>query len=235
MVTGEATSSGVAQRRRPAVSIPAMSGNGRYAVVCAVALLAVTLAGTRFAARGAISSPPDPGSSGATSTDTGSISTVVRDGDDTPGRLDIRLVRSTLNSATGHATRVRYTVQTLEPFRVSALHPRWRRLVLELDTDGQPGAERHVLISTREGRPSAQLISNATREVLDRLPVRRPRPGVLRVSGSRAQLGARKLFWTADWHRRGDPLCGVVDGWPLTCQDSVPDDGWVRLDRPAWP
>lgn len=217
------------------MSIPALS-RGWYAAVCAIAFLGVTAAGP-FAARGAsdMSHPPDTGSLDNPATDTGSITTVVRDADDTPGRLDIHLVRSTVDSATGHAARVRYTVRTLEPFRVSALHPRWRRLVLELDTDGRPGAERNVLLSTRDGRPSAELISSATREVLARLPVRRLQPGVLRVSGSRAQLGARKLFWTADWHRRGDPLCGEVAGWPLTCQDSVPDNGWLRLDRPAWP
>ncbi len=219
------------------MSIPALSRHGRHVAVCAVALLAVTAAETPFAARGAsdVFHSPDPGSLAPPTADTGSISTVVRDADDTSGRLDIHLVRSAVDSATGRASRVRYTVQTLEPFRVAALHPRWRRLVLELDTDGQPGAERNVLLSTRDGRLSAELISNATREVLDPLPVRRPRPRVLRVSGARAQLGARKLFWTTDWHRRGDPLCGEVDGWPLTCQDSVPDDGWLRLDRPAWP
>jgi hypothetical protein len=165
----------------------------------------------------------------------GSIATVVRDGDDTDGRLDIRSVGSRVDAATGQARRLQYVVRTYEAFQSSSLHHRWRRLALELDTDGQPGAERHVVLSARDGRLSAELVSNATREVLARLRVSHPSPTRVRFSGLRDQLGARKLFWTADWHRRGHPACGGSDGWAVTCQDSVPDDGWLRLDRPAWP
>lgn len=205
------------------------------------ALLLAALAVLPLSAHGVtpVSGQPDSSSSPMAGSLAGnqasSIKTLVRDGDDTAGRLDIRTVRSRVDAASGRASGLQFVVRTYEAFRVSALHRRWRRLVLELDTDGRPGSERNVRISGHEGRLSAELISNATRDVLARLRVRHPAPTVLRISGSRAQLGARKLFWTADWHRRGDPACGNVDGWPRTCQDSVPDDGWLRLDRPAWP
>lgn len=203
-------------------------------LLIALAVLPLSAHGvTRASGHAESSSPSTFGR--LTGTRASSITTLVRDGDDTAGRLDIRTVRSRIDAASGRASGLQYVVRTYEAFRVSALHERWRRLVLELDTDGRPGSERNVRVSGHEGRLSADLISNATREVLARLSVRHPAPTVLRISGSRAQLGARKLFWTADWHRRGDPACGELDGWQLTCQDSVPDDGWLRLDRPAWP
>jgi hypothetical protein len=225
------------------VSIPRLGRDRLPRVRIGVAVLMLSALGalppTAPGASGATDPPDEPSPPAVAepgdTPGTGSITTVVRDGNDTAGALDIRKVRVGADAATGRASRLRYTVRTYEPVQVSTLHPRWRRLVLELDTDGQPGAERNVRLSARDGRLTAELISNATREVLERLRVRHPSPAVLRVRGSRGQLGARKVFWTADWHRRGDRECGELDGWPVSCQDSVPDDGWLRLNRPAWP
>ncbi len=204
----------------------------------AATLLVTTLAAVPASPAGASRASDEAGTSSrspVSGTQASSISTLVLDGDDTSGRLDMRSVRSRVDSATGHASQLQFVVRTYEAFRASALHHRWRRLVLELDTDGRSGSERNVRVSRHDGRLSAELISNATRDVLARLPVSHPSPTVLRISGTRAELGARRLFWTSDWRRRGDSACGEVDGWPLTCQDSVPDDGWLQLDRPAWP
>lgn len=199
------------------------------AVLAACALLVGT-------GRGAAAPEPATGSaSPAARPPTGSITTVVFDPDDTGGPLDVRAVRTHVDAATGHATSVRYTVRTQGAFRTTDLHPRWRRFVLELDTDGQPGSERNVAVFARDGRLVAELESNATREVLAELDVRRTGPGRLQVSGTPEQVGARKVFWSAEWHRRGDDECGSISGWPVSCQDSVPDDGWHRLDRSAWP
>lgn len=165
----------------------------------------------------------------------GSITTVVSDPGDTAGPLDVRTVRTHVDAATGRAHQLRYTVRTTGAFRTAELHRRWRRFVVELDTDGRPGAERNVTIFARDGRLTAELISNATREVLTELDVRRAGRRGVSVSGSPQELGARRVFWTVDWHRRGDAVCGSVGGRPTSCQDSVPDHGWLRLDRPAWP
>ena len=48
--------------------------------------------------------------------------------------------------------------------------------MVELDTDGQRGAERNLRISAHDGEPVAELMSNATRRVIARLPMMRPRP-----------------------------------------------------------
>lgn len=224
----------IPRRRRDRLRV----GRAGLASLLMTAVVALSVTATDAPAATDHADPSSPSAAaGDVSEDaaSGSIATVVRDGDDTAGRLDIRSVRSRVDAATGNARRLQYVVRTYEAFRASSLHHRWRRLVLELDTDGQPGSERHVLLSTRDGRFSAELVSNATREVLDRFRVSHLSPTHLRISGRRDQLGARRLFWTADWHRRGHPTCGASDGWALTCQDSVPDDGWLRLDRPAWP
>jgi hypothetical protein len=201
--------------------------------LCAAALIT----GPLLAGGGSgVAAAEDPSAAAVTARPpTGSITTIVSDPDDTGGPLDVRAVRTAVDAATGHADRVRYTVRTQDAFRTTDLHPRWRRFVLELDTDGQPGSERNVAVFARDGRLVAELESNATREVLAELDVRRTGPRSLQVSGAPEQVGARKVFWSVEWHRRGDDECGSISGWPVSCQDSVPDDGWSRLDRPAWP
>lgn len=201
-------------------------------------LAAVLAACALLPGAGPSAAAPEPvtlAASRAAHVPTGSITTVVSDPDDTGGALDVRAVRTRIDAASGHASWVRYTVRTDDAFRSTDLHPRWRRFVLELDTDGKPGSERNVSVFARKGRLTAELESNATREVLAELAVRRVGPRRIQISGTPEEIGARKVFWTVDWHQRGDSLCGSVGGRPVVCQDSVPDDGWLRLDRPAWP
>jgi hypothetical protein len=163
-----------------------------------------------------------------------SITTRVTDADDTGGPLDIVAVRHRVEGD-DRSARLSFTVRTQRDFEDSELSWRYRHFIVELDTDGQPGAERNVTIFSRDGVLRADLISNATREVIAHLSVVRVDQRTLRVVGPRRLIGVRKIFWTSNYHQTGVPACGWTDGFPITCQDSVPDRGWLRLDKLAWP
>lgn len=161
---------------------------------------------------------------------------VVTDPDDTSGPLDVaRVAHRVRTGERAQRTRISVRVRTFHGFHAGRLHPHRRSLVAELDTDGRPGAERNLRVSARNGEPVAELISNATRKVIRVLPMARPDRRTVVVSGARKWLGARRYFWTVTYHRRDSASCGLAGGYPVWCQDSVPDRGWIRMDRPAWP
>jgi hypothetical protein len=161
--------------------------------------------------------------------------TSVSDAHDTHGALDV-IGASHAVRADGDSAQMRFTVRLAAPIAAADLHRRLRVLVAELDTDGRPGSERNITIYGRDSMLRADLISNATREVLRSLHVRLLGGGqTVRVRGPRKVVGARKIFWYSNYHRTGDPECGWDDGYPITCSDSVPDDGWLRLPGAAWP
>jgi hypothetical protein len=160
--------------------------------------------------------------------------TTLTDADDTDGPLDVAAVSHTVRERTGSAL-VRYRVRLREPVDARALHRRHRHLVAELDVDGRPGSERNLTVYARDGVLRADLISNATREVIRSLPVQLVDAHILQVRAARALIGARRIFWYSNFHWTGHPDCGWDDGHPVTCSDSVPDDGWLHLPRAAWP
>lgn len=161
--------------------------------------------------------------------------TLVSDPDDTHGPLDV-LGASHAVRADGDSGQVRYTVRLAAPIAASDLHRRHRIVVAELDRDGERGSERNITIYGRDSTVRADLISNATREVLRSLHVRLLTGGQsIRVRGPRTAVGARKIFWFSNYHRTGDPNCGWNDGYPITCSDTVPDHRWLRLPAAAWP
>jgi hypothetical protein len=160
--------------------------------------------------------------------------TTITDADDTNGPLDVAAVSHRVRER--HDTALlRFTMHLHEPVDARALQRRHRRLVAELDTDGRSGAERNLTVYTSDGDLRADLISNATREVIRSLPVRFIGEDRLQVRAARGLLGARRIFWHSSFHLAGHPECGWEHGHPVTCSDSVPDDGWLRLPRPAWP
>lgn len=170
--------------------------------------------------------------------DTGPVTyrTVVTDPDDTAGPLDVaRVVHTVRTDERAKRARISFRVRTFSGFAAGRLHPHRRSLVVELDTDGGRGATRNLRISARDGEPVAELISNATRKVITALPISRPNSRTIVVNGARKWLGAREYFWTATYHRPGSRPCGRSQGYPVWCQDSVPERGWIRMDRPAWP
>jgi hypothetical protein len=126
-------------------------------------------------------------------------------------------------------------VRTYTPFVSERLDGRLRNFDLELDRDGVPGSERTINVLDDDGILQAQIVSTATREVLATVSATRPNDRALEISGPRRLLGARSYFWTSNFHTDRAGSCGWADGFPITCQDSVPDHGWLRLDRPAWP
>jgi len=160
--------------------------------------------------------------------------TVTTDPDDTAGALDLAAVEHRIRQAHG-AVRVRWTVRTQHGFDPATLQHRHRRFTVELDTDGEPGAERNVrLVASRTG-VVAEVVSNATRDVVARLSTSRPDRRSLAFTGNPEEVGARRYFWYSDFHARGSRGCGRDDGFAVICQDSAPERGWIRLDSPAWP
>jgi hypothetical protein len=160
--------------------------------------------------------------------------TTLTDADDTPGGLDLAAVSHAVRED-GPDASLRFTVRLHAPFEASTLHRRHRLIVAELDTDGGSGAERNITVYARHGQVHADLISNATREVVRRLRVRQVSDNAVRVRGPRRLIGARRIFWYSLYHRTGHRSCGWDDGFPITCSDSVPDDKWLRLPPAAWP
>jgi hypothetical protein len=164
------------------------------------------------------------------------ITTTVTDGDDTYGRLDISKVTHRIRYTNPRGrVRLAFAIKTYHPFDAGSLDERHRRFVVELDTDGSPGAERNVRISARNGHLSGEVISNATRKIIATLDVARPGAHTLRITGPRRLIGAHRYFVYSDFHAGHSKHCGWYHGYPISCQDDVPGQGWIRLDRPAWP
>ena len=211
-------------RHLPASRALATSG------VCVAALTALA-AGTTTALADAPRSPSAP-------TDRAGVitTTTVTDPDDVDGRFDIASVRHVVSEADHHHVWVSYTVTTYPTWVDLRLDRRFRTFVLELNRDGDRGSEVNVRVSKLDGHIVAELISNATRHVLGRVRVSRPDARSFTISGPRQRLGAHSYFWTSNFHSAAPrTLCGTRGGYPITCQDSVPRDGWIRMNRSAWP
>lgn len=211
-----------------------LSTRSRFAPVAAGLALAtgVSLLTASAPTVAAVPAPAPP-----SRTDDVVSTTTTTDPDDTPGRLDIASVshRVAQLSPPHGAVRVRWTVRTHRDFDPAVLQNRHRRFTLELDTDGQAGAERNIRFVVRGGELVAEVESSATREVIATLPAGVERGRVLSTAGYKGLVGARRYFWYSTYHAAGSPACGRQDGYPVHCQDSVPENGWIRLDRPAWP
>jgi hypothetical protein len=216
--------------RRTVRRAPARTSYGAMGAACSLALAFTTLVPSAPAA--AIPGPRRAAEVPRSTT----ITTTVTDEDDTYGPLDLSRVTHQITYTTLRGrVRLSYAIRTYLPFDAGSLDPRQRRFVLELDTDGQPGSERNVRISSRGGRLTAEVISNASRKVIAIVDVTRPNARTLWITGPRRLIGAHRYFWYSDFHANRSRHCGWSDGYPITCQDDVPDDGWIRLDRPAWP
>ncbi len=162
--------------------------------------------------------------------------TTVTDPDDVDGRFDIASVQHVVSEADRDHVWMSYTVTTLPSWVDARLDRRWRTFVLELNRDGERGSEMNVTVSKRDGHIVAELISNATREVIHDVRVSRADAHTFTISGPRRLVGARSYFWTSNFHADAPhTLCGRQGGYPVTCQDSVPNAGWIRLSKPAWP
>jgi hypothetical protein len=179
---------------------------------------------------GPAGAPPDAGPGTAVVT-----TTITTDPDDTAGRLDLAAVVHRVHQHSDGDVRLRWTVRTRAAFDPRVLRNRFRRFTVELDTDGEAGAERSVRLVSRPGGVVAEVVSNATREVVASLPALRPDRRSLAFAGPRELVGARRYFWYSDFHSRHSPGCGAGDGFPVVCQDTAPQRGWIRVDRPGWP
>lgn len=154
---------------------------------------------------------------------------------DTRGPLDIASVTHRIAVRRGAYVRVSYAIRTYDRIRTAELDRRRRNFVIELGTDGEPGATRNITVYARHGRLRADLISNATRERIARLAIRRTGARSLRIAGPRSLSGARRYFVVSRFEDPETAPCGTAGGEPVTCGDQVPHRGWLRMDRPAWP
>ncbi|MFY0406776.1 hypothetical protein [Solicola sp. PLA-1-18] len=168
-----------------------------------------------LAAAGALAVPAVGIAHAATTPNPTTTQVTVADRDDTEGPLDVQQAVHVLRSD----DTVVYKIRTYTPFDVGDLSRTKRTVVIELDTDGEPGSERNIRVSAPAGRLRAELISNATRETIKPVAVQLLGKRTLRLSGPRADIGARKYFWVTTYHFGGDPI---------TRQDVVPDRGWIR-------
>lgn len=232
-------------------SRPASSVTRRAAYLAAALLLAVIVGTTSAAADSpqptsvqpattpastTLLSKPAVGRSDARSPASVVTTTTVTDPDDTNGRFDISSVSHVVSEADTHHVWLSYTVRTYPSWVDLRLDRRYRTFVLELNRDGRPGSEFNVRIAKADGHIVADLVSNATRRVIQRVRVNRADDHSVTISGPRNVLGARSYFWTSNFHVASPrTLCGQQDGYPVICQDSVPKAGWIRMNRPAWP
>lgn len=157
------------------------------------------------------------------------------DRDDTRGPLDLASVTDRVTVFGKHHVHVAYTLRTYESFSTRDLTRRHRNFTIELGTDSTSGASHNIAVYARDGKLRAKLISNATREPVARLQVRRVGDKAVRVRGPRSLIGARRYFVVSRYEKRSTAPCGSAGNIPITCGDDVPNRGWLRLDRPAWP
>jgi hypothetical protein len=160
---------------------------------------------------------------------------LMTDVDDTDGRLDVRAVGHRLKQTTPDRVRVSYRVTTFRMYRDGLLASPAREFVLELHRTRTRGADRNITVSSESGRLVATVISNATREAIGVARIKRLNGRTVSITGSRQLIGARSYFLTSNYHLGGSRDCGWQYGWPVTCQDTVPDSGWMQVDRMGWP
>ncbi len=201
-----------------------MSHRLRLGAVTAAALVCTTL----------LASPPGAATASRMTTEP-TYTTVVTDPNDTDGPLDVSRVKHSIRVIDRQHARIAYTVATYSPYAARRLNARHRNFVIELNRDSNPGSERNVRVSYASGSLTADVISNATRETIGTVAVKRLNSRTIRINGPRDVIGARSYFWTSTFHARESGACGFGDGYPITCQDVVPERGWIRMDRPAWP
>ena len=174
-----------------------MGGRGRWFAVAAATL--VVLAGAETAAAG---------------------TNTVRDGNDRPGRLDIR------TASQGHAgSRVTHTIRTFGRWPTALLGPSTPNyLLLVLSTDSDPAPERLVLIVSSRGRLLAAVF-NPRGRLLGRAGASRPNRRSARVSIRRSLLGNPAGYrWLAFAFFRGTGTCGGG------CRDRAPNRSRVLHD-----
>jgi hypothetical protein len=177
-----------------------VGGRGRWFVLAAATL--AVLAGAETAAAG---------------------TNTLRDGNDRPGRLDIRA------ASQGHAgSRVTHTIRTFGRWPTSLLGPSTPNyLLLVLSTDSDPAPERLVLIVSSRGRLLAGVF-NPRGRLLGRAGASRPNRRSARVFIRRSLLGNPAGYrWQAFAFFRGTGTCSGG------CRDRAPNRSRVLHDLRA--
>jgi hypothetical protein len=109
----------------------------------------------------------------------------ISDGNDRPGRLDIR------SASHGHAgARVVHTISTFRRWPARLLGPNTPNLfAVEISTDGDRALERVVLVFSRSGRMVAGVFRLPSGRFIGTASVSRPNARSVRVSIRRSRLG----------------------------------------------
>jgi hypothetical protein len=150
----------------------------------------------------------------------------VSDGNDRPGKLDIR------SASHGHAGgRVVHTISTFSTWRVGLLGPRTPNLfAVEISTDGDRALERVALIFSRRGRMIAQVyrLSNRRLIFVGSASASKPNARTVRLSIRPSHLGDPAGYrWKAHSQYRAAGACSNF------CIDKAPNRGRVLHDITA--
>lgn len=222
----------------------------RHVASTALAATAITAAMTlatspALSLPSAIGSPPSSQSHGTnraaphdSTADVGqgiSMSDALTDPDDTNGRIDLARISDRVAQLDDRHVIVSYRVRTYTTWGSQRLNATDRNFVLELNRAKRPGAERSVNITSENGVLVAQVVDNATNDVIATVAVTRPTDDSFVVTGPRSLIGARSYAWTSNFHAAHSYHCDEADGSEVTCRDDAPDHGWMRLSWPAWP
>lgn len=145
----------------------------------------------------------------------------ISDGNDVSGRLDIR------SASHGHAgRRLVHKISTFGRWGARLVRQSGNNLFsLEISTDGDPHAERVVLIYSRNGRMKADVFrfSGGSLTLVGSASASRPNARTVRVSIRRSRLGDPSHYrWSAQSQYKNAGACSNF------CTDRAPNTGRVR-------
>jgi hypothetical protein len=145
----------------------------------------------------------------------------ISDGNDRPGRLDIR------SASHGHdGARVVHTISTFSRWRPGLIGRNTSNLLaVEISTDGDPALERVVLVFSANGRLVAPIIQLPAGTVVGSASVSKPNRRTVRVSIRHVRLGYTAGYrWNAHSQYRAAGACSSF------CIDRAPNSGRVLHD-----
>ncbi len=152
----------------------------------------------------------------------------IRDGNDSPGRLDVK------GAGHGHGERAGtlvHRIKTREPWRNGALRDNLSKIVIDFEVNGD--LTRQLTIDVNEDNKLVATMRDLESDrSVGRGRVTRADRRSLRVSFGKKLLGNRvhSYRWrvTTSYQRDGHPKCDEDEHGNLPCLDRAPNKGMVR-------
>lgn len=149
----------------------------------------------------------------------------MRDPDDTPGRLDIKVVAQSHQS--GGAGDLKHRVGMFHRWGKRHLRGSSNFINMFFTTDEDRGFERRLTIDVRNGKLYAQMDEYPSLKPVGRAQVWRPSRRGVAVAFPTNFLGenVKTYKWQANsfFHTSGDGPCGTPTDVSRTCTDRAPD------------